>query len=319
MRRILCIILACLLLAALVLPAVARENVFVPSVSYKESPVIKDAVLDIPDHILETMPKDEPSDEDEPGKEQEEATEAQKQQNVKMCVVVTSINQAKEKTTDIFQEDRDLLLEIYNQILEGTLIVSDEGIAETEPGEPGNQPGQSQSKPEAPGNKPDEPGETDSMKLIFYNEEYVIREMVDVSLRREYCVEDDHIHEDVLNIEDVTITVDFDLGVAKDVKVVVLSYHDGRWSPIERVTNNGDGTITCVFEHFCPVVFCVPASSVEQPAAAEPVPVPEPVEEAEYPLMPLILLILAFLLFLLLIFLRRKRKAEEQAREREEG
>ena len=30
------------------------------------------------------------------------------------------------------------------------------------------------------------------------------------------------------------------------------------------MVDNGDGTYTCVFEHFCPVVFCVEAGAVEE-------------------------------------------------------
>ena len=156
------------------------------------------------------------------------------------------------------------------------------------------------------------------MKLIFHDEEYVIREMVDVSLRRGDCVEvTTHYHQEVLEIQGVTMSVDFDLGVGPDVEVVVLTYRDGKWTQVEKVTNNGDGTITCVFEHFCPVIFCVPASSVEpEPTEAPTVPVFAPVEPADpvpdYPLVPLIALLTAFVLFLLLIYLRRRRKEEEK-------
>ena len=142
--------------------------------------------------------------------------------------------------------------------------------------------------------------------------------MVDVSFRKEGCVEDPHLHREVLEIENVTISVDFDLGVGPDVEVVVLTYRDGKWTQVEKVTNNGDGSITCIFEHFCPVIFCVPASTLEpEPTEAPTMPVFAPVEPVdpvpEYPLVPLILLLTAFVLFLLLIYLRRRRKAEENS------
>ena len=142
--------------------------------------------------------------------------------------------------------------------------------------------------------------------------------MVDVSLRRGDCVEaTTHYHQEVLEIEGITISVDFDLGVGPEVEVIVLSYRDGKWSQVEEVINNGDGSITCVFEHFCPVIFCVPASTLEVPETQPAtVPVFSPVQPADpvpdYPLVPLIALLTAFVLFLLLIYLRRRRKEEEK-------
>jgi LPXTG-motif cell wall-anchored protein len=64
---------------------------FVPSVTYKDGPAIDAANLD--------------------GEDVEE------------CVVVTSIKQAEEKTTDLSQEDRDFLLEIYEQLEDGTMVL----------------------------------------------------------------------------------------------------------------------------------------------------------------------------------------------------
>lgn len=88
--------------------------------------------------------------------------------------------------------------------------------------------------------------------------EYVVLEMVDISFTNQE-------HETELNKDDVTVTLKFDLGVSKDVKVSVLTYNDGKWTEIKSVVNNGDGTVTCVFDHFCPVVFSVPAAQYEGP------------------------------------------------------
>lgn len=191
MRRIVCLLTVLLLCAALACPAFAAEDAFVPSISYKDGPEIEDAELETED--------------------------------VASCLVITSVRAAQEKTTDIYQEDRDLLLEVYAKLDDGTMKLPLEGS-------------------------------------------YVIRELVDLSFQKTPCVESDHTHKEDLTKEGVTITVDFDLGVTKDTKVEVLSYHDGEWSPIESVTVNDDGTVTCVFEHFCPVAFCVEA--VENPDVA---------------------------------------------------
>ena len=41
------------------------------------------------------------------------------------------------------------------------------------------------------------------------------------------------------------------------VEVAVFSYVDGEWIEAVSVTNNGDGTVTVVFEDICPVAFAV--------------------------------------------------------------
>lgn len=310
MKRTFCLLIALLLCASLALPAYA-SGVFVPSVSYKPTPPVQDAVLDIPQDVLDKLPeayleellkqeeeKQEQAPEEETDPEQEPEHTGLREE-LKTCVVLTSIQQAREQTTDIFQESRDILLDLYEEISETSLIVRDDPEGETAPDAAG------ETKP------------AEAMKLFFHDEEFVIREMVDVSLRRGDCVETTHYHEEVLEIQGVTISVDFDLGVGPDVEVVVLTYREGKWTQVEKVTNNGDGTVTCVFEHFCPVIFCVPASTLEpEPTEAPTVPVFAPVEPAEpvpdYPLVPLIALLTAFVLFLLLIYLRRRRKEEEK-------
>lgn len=181
MRRMICLLGVLLVCATLVCPALAADT-FVPSVSYKDGPKVKSADLG--------------------------------GTNVGDCVVVTSIAEAEDKSTDITQDARDLLLDVYKKLSDGSM------------------------KPPVDG--------------------YVIRELVDVSFKQTSCVENaEHTHEEELAKDGTTITIKFDLGVAKSTKVVVMTYTNGTWEEIESVTNNGDGTVTCVFEHFCPVAFCV--------------------------------------------------------------
>lgn len=182
MKKILCLIMALLTCAALTLPAMAEEDIFVPSIGYKDGPEVEDAVQDGED--------------------------------VSGCIVVTSIPEARERTTDIFQEDRDLLLEVYEALSDG------------------------------------------SMELPISND-YVIRDLVDVSYMATECVGEDHGHREWLAQEDTTISLTFETGIPAGVEVTVMTYIDGVWTPIESVVNNGDGTLTCVFEDICPVVFCV--------------------------------------------------------------
>lgn len=190
MRKIICLLTALLLCASLVCPAFAAENTFVPSIGYKDGPEIEETEMDGED--------------------------------VGGCLVVTSIREAKEKTTDIYQEDRDLLLEVYEKLDDG------------------------------------------SMKLPLENDKYVIRELVDVSWRKTACVEADHKHKEWLAEEGNTITIEFDLGVARSTEVIVMTYIDGEWTEIISVENNGDGTVTCVFEDICPVAFCVEADAEDK-------------------------------------------------------
>lgn len=57
-----------------------------------------------------------------------------------------------------------------------------------------------------------------------------------------------------------TIDLTFELPVNADSFVVVMTYKNGEWAPIEKTVNNDDGTITCTFEDFCPVAILVPAT-----------------------------------------------------------
>lgn len=158
------------------------DSIFVPSIPYKDGPDIEEGEMDGED--------------------------------VGDCLVISTITEAKEKTTDIYQEDRDLLLEVYEEISSG------------------------------------------EMELPL-EEDYVVRELVDVSWKKTTCVEEEHGHKEWLHEEDTTITITFDLGVGPDEDVIVLVYIDGEWVEAVSVINNGDGTVTVVFEDICPVAFCV--------------------------------------------------------------
>lgn len=195
MKKVSCLALALTICLAMASPVFA--DTFVPSIGYKDGPDTIDVALEfIEDDVV--VEREEVGD----------------------CLIITSIIQAEEKTTDIYQEDRDLLLECYDKLSDGT------------------------------------------MKLPL-EDGYVIRELLDVNFKTTSCVESDHTHEEDLKNENSTVTAVFDLGVSKRAKVVVLSYHNGEWEPIKSVTNNGDGTVTCVFEHFCPVAFCVEENAAE--------------------------------------------------------
>lgn len=181
MKRVIVILLLLALCLSFLLPAFAAED-FVPSIGYKDGPQIIEAEMEA--------------------------------QDVLDCLIVTSLKGAEEKTTDISQEARDLLLEVYEKLKSG------------------------------------------EMKLPA-GEGFVVRELVDLSWKEEDCVEKEHTHEEDLKKEGVTVTVKLDLGVTVANELLVYSYHDGQWEQVKEVSINEDGSITCVFEHFCPVAFTV--------------------------------------------------------------
>ena len=187
MKKLICLLVALMLCCSMILPVFATTGEeFVPSISYKDGPKVEEVILD--------------RDGEKEGADG--------------CVVVTTIEQAKEKTTDITQEDRDLLIEVYEALKDG------------------------------------------SMKLPL-DEDHVIWELFDLSFEYQDCrVIEEHGHKDIkLKEEGTTLTVTFDLDLDPAEKVTVLAYVDGEWVFVE-AKNNGDGTLTCVFEDICPVVFC---------------------------------------------------------------
>lgn len=188
MKKTMIFLTVLMLLTAMILPVSAARAEYVPSVTYKDGPDIVDADLGGSD--------------------------------VGDCLEVTSILEAKQKTTDILQEDRDLLLDVFKEISNG------------------------------------------SMELPL-EDDYVILELVDVSFTASDCVPN-HTHKEDLAKEGTTIEVDFTLDVDPGVKVVTLVYLNGEWVPVETV-NNGDGTVTCVFEDICPVAFAVPEGTRTEP------------------------------------------------------
>lgn len=183
MKKVFSLVLALVICVSLACPVFA--DTFTPSVSYKDSPVIVDADMDGED--------------------------------VTDCLVATSVQQAKKKSTDITQEERDLLIDVYEKLSDG------------------------------------------SMKVDGLSDDYVIRDLMDLSFEYADCrVLDDHGQKDEkLKQEGITLEVVLDLGIGKKTDVVVMTYIDGKWQPIESVKNNGDGTLTCVFEDICPVLFAV--------------------------------------------------------------
>ena len=88
----------------------------------------------------------------------------------------------------------------------------------------------------------------------------VIRDLFDASW---LCEE----HPVIVDPTGIVVELTFDIGVSASTDVVVMSYKNSEWNPIVSVKNNGDGTVTCVFEDFCPIAFAVPTSEYRDPVA----------------------------------------------------
>ena len=73
------------------------------------------------------------------------------------------------------------------------------------------------------------------------------------------------------------------------------------WSPIVKTGNNGDGTVTCTFEHLCAIEFSMPVAGA--PSAPS-----ETVQEPANLLPWFILLILALIAIVVILVARNKKK-----------
>ena len=92
------------------------------------------------------------------------------------------------------------------------------------------------------------------------NDDMVIRDLFDVTF---LCEE----HPEMLAPAGEVFRVTFDIGVEPGVDVYTTTYKNGEWVPAVSTVNNGDGTVTCLIEDFCPVAFSV---EVEDDEPVEP-------------------------------------------------
>ena len=105
MRKVICCLLAVLLCMSLAVPAFAAEDDFVPSISYKEEPeIVPVPGVDNPPAIGILY--------DEDGNIIDYVREG--------CLVVTPVSEAK-TSTEIPDDARALLLQVYEELLDGTM------------------------------------------------------------------------------------------------------------------------------------------------------------------------------------------------------
>ncbi len=106
-------------------------------------------------------------------------------------------------------------------------------------------------------------------------------------------------HPVMLEPAGVTFEITFDLGVSEYTEVYTMTYKEGQWNPIVSTKNNGDGTVTCVFEKLCPVAFSVYAGSG--------VPAPDTGDGSNLALWTAVLAVAAGALVLVIVLNNRKK------------
>ena len=147
------------------------------------------------------------------------------------CLLITSVAKLDEQK-DLPEEAAQTLRMVYEELLEGDMKLPYEKVEGIVP------------------------------------EDMVILELLDItwccSLGTTNC---DHKTE--LEAVNTMFEITFDLGVAADAKVTVMTYKNDEWNPILKATNNGDGTVTCLFEHLCPVAISVEQADKDAAEAPE--------------------------------------------------
>ena len=141
------------------------------------------------------------------------------------CIVITSVDEA-EDTDKIPKESADLLIDVYEKISDKDYDLSD--LSE----------------------------ELNKLVKDTLGEDYdaeslVIKDLFDIT----GLCDDIKTH---LPVDGNVITLKLSTPVDKSTPIFVMTYIDGKWAPVEKVVNNGDGTIDVTFEDFCPVAVLVP-------------------------------------------------------------
>jgi len=131
------------------------------------------------------------------------------------CLIVTPIAHVWDERYDVPQEIEDFLLFLYNSLNDGSMKI---------------------------------PYEKHNANLD--PEMMVIRDLFDA---RWACEE----HPRMLAPKGVVMELTFDLGVVPEAQIYVQTYDEATkiWEPVVSTVNNGDGTVTCVFEHLCGIEF----------------------------------------------------------------
>ena len=141
------------------------------------------------------------------------------------CLIIASVAEAPTSTL-IPDDARDLLLDVYDKLTSGEMALPYDKLG------------------------------LDASKMA-------IRDLFDVTF---LCnASSDVDHPTMLAPVGITFEIKFDLGVAADQDVYVMTYKNDQWNSVVSATNNGDGSVTVVAEDFCPVSFSVEVDEPVKP------------------------------------------------------
>ncbi len=123
----------------------------------------------------------------------------------------------------------------------------------------------------------------------------VIRDLFDA---RWACEE----HRIMIEDKGIYFEITFDLGIAADTPIYVMTYDEEskEWSPVVETVNNGDGTVTCTFEHLCAIEFSMPVAAAVAPGE----------DVTGMPIWPWILILVLAVAAIIVIVVSKKNKKE---------
>ena len=144
------------------------------------------------------------------------------------CIIVTPVSEAK-TTTKIPQETKDSLIKEYENLKDPSTKLSEvcDGLDEKIK------------------------KETDKK---YGADDMVIRDMFNIT---EVC-DNIKMH---LPKDGYSLDLTFNLGIGKDDYITAMVFNNGKWTPIKKMVNNGDGTVTGYFDSLGHVAFLVPSDS----------------------------------------------------------
>jgi len=151
------------------------------------------------------------------------------------CLLITPVSQAKSSTL-IPDDAEKMLLDVYDKLVAGTMNLPYEKFN----------------------------ANLDPAKMV-------IKDLFDVSWlcgdNAEENFDEEHPdHEEIVAPKGITVRITFDLDVDEFANVYCMSFKNGAWNPVVSCVNNGNGTVTAVFEDFCPVAFSVGSGTVTPPS-----------------------------------------------------
>lgn len=135
------------------------------------------------------------------------------------CLVITPVAKAQDEM-DRLPEAMTLLLNVYEKLNDGTMELPASALK----------------------------------KAGLEPQSAIIRDLVDIT----WICEETPSHLERLTGDEAALKITFKMkGLEANDPICVLAYKNEQWAPIAEVVNNGNGTITCTFEHLCPVAFVV--------------------------------------------------------------